>query len=177
MVGIHADDVYNNVSGKIATAAAPGTNAAHGDPAYSTTINCNLCHNTVVTKARNKYGSACATACHTTDTDSATNAMVSADLVKTLHVNGTPNVAFANVTMRPKAQVRDDITTVTDLNNTWSRTNGYKVGASSHDASKASLNTGSYAAGSCSSVACHNGNAVSWTAGAISCDKCHTALP
>jgi predicted CxxxxCH...CXXCH cytochrome family protein len=59
------------------------------------------------------------------------------------------------------------------LNNSWTRTNGYKT-ANSTDVSNG---TPTYSSGSCSSVACHNGNTVAWTSGSLSCNACHTALP
>ncbi len=177
VVGIHYNDVYNNTSGKIATAAAVGTNAGHGNPAYSTTISCNICHYDTVTVSYNDKGSACSTAsCHGTG-GTAKGSLTTANLDKSKHVNRVRDIRFADVTIASKAQLRDDITSVAELDNSWDRNNGYKAGASSHDSSVASLNSASYVGGSCSSVACHNGNQVAWTAGAISCDKCHTALP
>jgi predicted CxxxxCH...CXXCH cytochrome family protein len=92
----------------------------------------------------------------------------------TSHINGTPDVAFGTFSVNAKSQLRDSITSVAELNNSWTRTNGYKAGATSHDASK---RTPTYAGGSCSTVDCHNGNSVSWSAGALDCSACHTALP
>ena len=51
VVGIHADDIYSGTTGKLATAGAVGTSAGHGDPAQSTTLSCNICHNTTINVA------------------------------------------------------------------------------------------------------------------------------
>ena len=171
-VGIHYDTLFSGTSGLMTASGIVGSGAAHGDPATSTTINCNICHNDTVTEARNDNNTVCNT-CHNAEG----NALASADLDKTNHVNGAVNVAFANVTLRSKAQVRDDITTVTSLDTYWQRNNNYKAAANSNDSSKATLNsTAGFSGGTCSTVACHNGNSVTW-GNAISCDACHTGLP
>jgi predicted CxxxxCH...CXXCH cytochrome family protein len=182
-VGIHYDDIYNRTGGKIAASAtvASAINAGHGNTLYSTTISCNMCHSTVVSVNYNDKATTCGTAtfCHAVGgAGGLKGSLTTASLNKTLHVNRVREVSFAASTIRSKAQIRDDITTVPELNNFWTRTNLYKTGANSHDVSKATLSaTASYAAGTCSAVVCHNGVSVNWTAGAISCDKCHTALP
>jgi predicted CxxxxCH...CXXCH cytochrome family protein len=182
-VGIHYDDIATGNINKIPQSAtvASGTNAAHGNPLYSTTISCNICHNSVVTVGYNDAATTCSTAgtCHASGaTGGLKGSLTTASVSKTLHVNRVRNVSFAATTVRSKGQVRGDITSVTELNNYWTRTNGYKTGASSHDASKATLSaTASYVTGTCSAVVCHNGISVNWTDGALSCDKCHTALP
>jgi predicted CxxxxCH...CXXCH cytochrome family protein len=93
----------------------------------------------------------------------------------TTHVNGTPDVSFDAAVVNSKAQIRDNITGVPELNNSWTRNNGYKA-VSSYDGSKTAA---SYDAGtkSCSSVACHNGYAVQWGAPNVTCTSCHTSLP
>ena len=82
--------------------------------------------------------------------------------------------------MKSKAQLRDDITTVTELNSSWTRTAGnYKAGATPYDSAKNALNTGTMwngASKTCSNIACHNGNAVTWSA-TVTCDSCHTQVP
>jgi predicted CxxxxCH...CXXCH cytochrome family protein len=169
VVGIHYDNVYTGTTG-LATAGTGSANA-HGNATTSTTINCNTCHYNTVQKARNKNNTLCAT-CHSGDAASTT--LARADLDKRHHVmSGTPEVSFAASTFLSKAQLRDNITTVAELNNSWTRTNGYKA-ATSTDASR---NLPTYNAGTCSTVDCHNGNSVSWTATNISCKSCHTGLP
>jgi predicted CxxxxCH...CXXCH cytochrome family protein len=169
VVGIHYDNVYSGTTG-LATAGTGSANA-HGNATTSTTINCNTCHYNTVQKARNKNNTLCAT-CHSADAASTT--LARADLDKRHHVmSGTPEVSFAASSFLSKAQLRDNITTVAELNNSWTRTNGYKA-ATSTDASR---NLPTYNAGTCSTVDCHNGNSVSWTATNISCKSCHTGLP
>ena len=181
VVGIHNDDVYNMTGGKIAASAtvASATNAGHGNPLYSTTISCNICHNTVVSVNYNDNSPSCNTAgtCHASGGAGALKgSLTTASLNKTLHVNRNREVSFAAVTIRSKAQLFTNMTGATNYNGYWTRTNGYKTGATSHDASIATLSArGGYASGTCSTVVCHSGNTVSWTDGAISCDKCHTA--
>ena len=179
VVGIHYDTIYTGTTG-LATAGTATANS-HGNSAYSTTINCNLCHNsTVPSKARNMYGSTCSTAaCHQGNTANTTNAMVTADLTKTMHVNGQPDVVFQTVNVKSRAQLRDDIATVTELNSSWTRTSGnYKAGATPYDQAKSALNTGTMWNGvskTCSNIACHNGNAVTWSA-TLTCGSCHVQV-
>jgi predicted CxxxxCH...CXXCH cytochrome family protein len=170
VVGIHYSTIYTGTSGLIAGSGASG--AGHGDPGTSTTVNCNICHNDTLTVSRNDNNTVCNT-CHNGEG----NALASSDLDKSKHVNGTPDIAFVNATIRSRAQIRDDITTVSELNTYWQRNNSYKAGATSHDSSKATLSsTASFSSGTCSSVACHNGNSVNWNTN-ITCDACHTTLP
>ncbi len=173
-VGIHFEDVYNGTAGKTAATGGTGSGAAHGDPAVSTTISCNICHAATLTKSRNKFGTACS-GCH--NADAASTAIVSADLTKTVHVNGTRNVSFAAIQIKSRPQLRDDITSVASLSTYWQRTNNYKAGATSYDQSRATLAaTAGYAGGSCSTVACHNGFTVNWT-DTVTCDGCHNNVP
>ncbi len=176
VVGIHSDTIYSGTTGL--QTAGTATFNSHGNSAYSTTINCNICHYGTVTKSRNKYGASCLS-CHTEVAD-ATNSLVTADTIKTMHVNGQPDVAFQAVNVKSKAQVRDDITTVAELNTNWTRTAGnYKLGATPYDLAKNALNTGTMWNGvskTCSNIACHNGNSVTWT-GTVTCDSCHTQVP
>ena len=169
VVGIHFDNIFTGTIG-IAQAGA-AAQSAHGDPTTSTTINCNVCHYNTVQKARNKNNPACAS-CH--NGDDVSTALTRGDLDKRYHVaGGSPVVSFAPSPILSSAQLRDNITTVAELNNSWSRANGYKR-ANSRDSSR---RTPSYASGSCSSIDCHNGNTVAWSAGSLSCKACHTALP
>jgi len=170
VVGIHYKDVFSGVNGKVAQGGAAGSGAAHGDPATSTTINCNVCHNSTVTVATNDSNTVCVT-CHTGATQKGTMVIAT---TSTSHINGTPDVSFGGFSVNSKSQLRDSITGVAELNNSWTRTNGYKADATSHDASKG---TPAYTGGTCSTVDCHNGNSVSWSDGALDCSACHTALP
>ena len=96
---------------------------------------------------------------------------------KTVHINGTPNVVFANVLLKSKAQVRTFTATVPELNNTWTRTGGlYKV-AGAYDVAKSSLNAGNWNGTTCSTVACHNNITATWTTPINNCAACHSDLP
>ena len=127
-----------------------------------------------VTESANDLNSICA-ACHGT----APKGPMSIAATAMTHINGTPDISFESSVINSKAQIRNDITTVAELNNNWSRTDGYKQSATSKDASKAALNTAAYDAGTktCSSVACHNGISAQWGAMNITCNSCHTSLP
>jgi hypothetical protein len=92
----------------------------------------------------------------------------------TSHVNGAVDVVFVGTPVRSKAQIRDNITSVPELDSNWTRMNGYKE-AGSHDMSVSALNTSTYTGGNCT-VACHNGNTVQWTS-TVTCNSCHTELP
>ena len=173
VVGIHYDDIYTGTSGLLADGGSSG--AGHGDVSTALTITCAVCHNSTVNTWRNDNNTACVS-CHGGEG----NALVSADLDKSLHANGTKEVAFAPVDpVRSKAQVRDFGATEPELDNTWSRIDGYKAGATSHDASKTSppLDTATMWDGSTCTVACHNDNTITWGTTGISCNACHTQLP
>ncbi|MFZ2198311.1 MAG: CxxxxCH/CxxCH domain-containing protein, partial [Thermodesulfovibrionales bacterium] len=159
VVGIHYQDVFSGTTGKT---------LGHGDPTTSTTINCNVCHSDTVTVNTNDSNTVCVT-CHT---GASTKGAVAIAAASTSHINGAPDVVFGGFSVKSMAQVRDDITTVDELNTSWTR-NSYKTTGST-DTSK---RTPSYAGGTCSTVDCHNGNSVSWTATNVSCKSCHTSVP
>lgn len=175
VVGIHYNNIYTGTTGLESESGAVGSGAGHGDPNTSTTINCNLCHNSTLTVSRNDNNTVCNT-CHNGEG----NDIVSSNLVKSFHVSGAKDITFASITVRSKAQVRDDITTVTELNSNWTRGSfGYKTDSNSHDESQPAkaLNNSSYTSGSCSNVVCHNSHSVTWGDTSVSCNTCHTALP
>lgn len=182
-VGIHAEDIYSGATGKLTTATAT---KSHGDVANSSTISCNVCHSATVTMARNKFGSECIS-CHTVDASNATNVM-SVD-IRSKHADGTPDVAFVDMTaFKSKAQLRDNLADADEgsnlLSEVWNRVNGYKA-ATSHDKGQPAFATPTFAAGNCSNVSCHNSNLAIWnSAGNINpatyapnCMGCHNSLP
>ena len=174
-VGIHYDNVYTGTTGLIQD--INGNQNAHGDAATSTTISCQVCHNATVTTKINDKNTICMT-CHGVGAIPLQGNMVIA-AASTTHVNGMPDVVFMPGKVRSKAQVRDSITSVPELNDNWVRMNGYKQ-PTSHDESVLALNAAAqYNMGSktCSSVACHNGNPVQWGVANITCNSCHTDLP
>ena len=177
-VGIHYQTLYDNDgAGLMASSGTSGSGAAHGDSATSNTISCQICHNDTVTVAYNASNSVCSS-CHSdTNTPATGNERAVLSTTGTSHVNGQPDVVFATLaSFKAKSQLRDDITVVAELNNSWTRTNGYKA-ANSFDQAKAAVP--GYAAGSCSNIACHNGiNTPTWSTGfAGDCRACHTSLP
>jgi predicted CxxxxCH...CXXCH cytochrome family protein len=174
VVGIHYDGIYTGSTG-LATAGTGNTNS-HGNASYSTTINCNLCHYSTVTSSANDDNSVCST-CHGVTAGLQGDAAIAGG--STIHVDGTPDVAFNAIQVRSKAQIRADITTVDELNNSWTRQAGYKT-AGANDLANSALNTGTMwngASNTCSDIACHNGHAVTWEATDVNCNSCHTDLP
>jgi predicted CxxxxCH...CXXCH cytochrome family protein len=170
-VGIHYNNVYDKINGGLIKDASLRQNA-HGTAGTSTTINCNTCHQSTVTTNANDLNNICG-ACHTNKGSMMIDALSSA------HINGQPDVAFEPSIINSKAQIRDNIASVPELGNNWTRTDGYKQSATSKDASVAALNTAVYDSGTktCSSVACHNGNSAQWGASSVTCNSCHTSLP
>jgi len=171
VVGIHATDIYSGTSGLLTTATA---SKSHGNAATSTTINCNLCHSTVVTSSANALNTACV-GCHTAGADPATGNAVASIANKQLHVDGNKQVSFAMTSFKSKAQLRDDISVVNSLNNSWSRIDGYKL-ANRYDQARV-LNAPNWNGTSCSTVDCHNGQTATWTDSSVSCTYCHTSTP
>ena len=173
VVASHYKNVYSNYSGKLAVAGAVGSGAVHGDPATSTTFNCNVCHFATVKNAFNDKGSICSS-CHTASGSAALKGTMNVDSSNTTHVNGVADVVFMDpFVIKSKAQVRDSIATVSQLNANWTRVKGFKT-MSSHDVSRT---TPQYNKGTCSTVACHNGTQMEWaTPGPLLCAACHVDL-
>lgn len=172
VVGVHYNDLFSGTVGEMSSSAV--SSAAHGDPLSSTTINCNICHNDTVSVTYNSGNTLCSS-CHSdTNTPATGNERMYVVPTNTSHINGTVNVIFASATtIKSRAQVRDTISTVNELNNSWTRTNGYKA-SNSYDASKG---TPQYSAGTCLTAACHNGTPMEWEqAGPLSCNACHKGL-
>jgi len=164
-VGIHYNDTFSGTSGKMTT--------AHGD-GNSTTINCNICHSSTVTVSYNDDNPICG-ACHSGAT--AKGSMI-VEPTNSVHVNGAVDVTFSTpLNLKTKAQLRDNIATVPTLDDSWTRSNGYKklTPTVSHDVTKT---TPVYSAGTCSSTACHNSTPMQWNqAGPLQCMVCHIGLP
>jgi predicted CxxxxCH...CXXCH cytochrome family protein len=173
VVANHYKNIYSNYSGKLAIAGAVGSGAVHGDPATSTTFNCNVCHFSTVKKAFNDKGSICSS-CHVAAGSATLKGTMDVYSSNTNHVNGVVDVSFMTpFVIKSKAQVRDSIVTVSQLNTSWTRVNGYK-NLSSHDLSRT---TPTYTAGTCLTVACHNGTRMEWsTPGPLLCAACHVDL-
>lgn len=175
VVGIHFDNIYNGTSG-LAAAGTP-VSASHGSAASSTTINCNICHYNTVSTAANDLNAICVN-CHNGIQATERGIAVIAD--KSFHINGTPDIALQTIQVKSKSQLRDDITTVNELNSNWSRSAlSYKAGAAPNDTAVSALNTATmWTVGTktCSNVACHNGRSVAWTE-SVNCRSCHTQLP
>ena len=181
-VGIHYTDIFNGQSRKIASAGVNGVNAAHGAGNRSTTISCNICHNSTVTTSANDRNSSCSTAsCHGTGGVSKGEAIIANSA---LHVNGLVDVSFKPVQIATKAQVKPAhfkaYTSAASGN--WLRNNSsYKQYTSSFDYARIPLNTftmwssSAPGQGSCSNISCHNGAAVKWN-DTLNCQHCHKAL-
>jgi predicted CxxxxCH...CXXCH cytochrome family protein len=179
VVGIHYYNIYSGSTGL--ASAGTGDTDSHGSATYSTTINCNTCHNGTVTASANDQNTLCAT-CHDGAGGGATLQGNMTIATGTAHLSGTVDVALNAVNVKSKAQLRDEITTVTELNESWDRTAsgvGYKA-AGAYDQADNALNTATMynsTSKSCATVACHNGNTAVWGDSGTSCTYCHSNLP
>lgn len=174
VVGNHYNDIFDGYSARIAVAGAPGSGAAHGDPATSTTFNCNLCHNATVAVSYNDKGSVCSS-CHVTAGSAPLKGNMQVLATSQSHINGDVDVVFMSpFNVKSKAQLRMGVEAVQSVYTSWTRVNGYKT-ATSYDLARS---TPSYVGGTCSTVACHNGTQMEWrTKGPLACAACHTGLP
>ena len=178
VVGIHTDDIFSGTTGKLAAAGAVGTSAGHGDPAQSTTLSCNICHNTTINVAYNDKNASCSTAsCHDVAPRLKGNAVITN---RAVHVNGKADLAFyTGAAVKSKAQLRDStFSDYTAAGGFWTRST-YKAGAASTDTAKLVLNNTMFSGGNCANVACHNGRTVNWTTDvgkAKDCAICHSRL-
>ncbi|WP_298268789.1 CxxxxCH/CxxCH domain-containing protein [Geobacter sp.] len=164
LVGIHSNNIYNGSTG-LAVAGSTGT-SSHGLATTSTTISCNICHNTTVTVPYNDKSANC-NGCHTGSPKG--NAVIASAVT---HVNGSVDVKFMTVNIISKAQLRKAPAG-------WTRTGTYKT-SGSFDTYSSSLSGATYASGTktCSNVACHFKQAIKWsgTGGRTTCQSCHTSL-
>lgn len=188
VVAIHWDsDVSKNRSGvytgTIGLQGAANTGAsAHGKVDTSTTINCNICHNDTVDRWRNRRNTACV-GCHGSDNTGVDDAVIKD---KSKHVNGVADVKLLPIAVKTRAQIRNDITTVPELNVTWERFDApgglfglFYKGPDDHDQARTIFNTATMYDGTtqtCTNISCHNGNQVKWS-DSLNCDGCHTQLP
>lgn len=189
VVAIHWDsDVSKNRSGVYTgttglQGAANSGVSAHGNVETATTINCNVCHNETVDRWRNRQNTACV-GCHGNDSTGIDDAVIKD---KSKHVNGVADVKLFPIAMRTRAQIRNDITTVPELNVTWQRFDApdnfiaglFYKGPEDHDQARTIFNTATMYDGTtqtCTNISCHNGNQVKWSDN-LSCDGCHTQLP
>lgn len=180
-VGIHADDIFNGTSGKLGNYSSSLRSSAHGNATQSTTISCNICHYVTTEFTRNKYNSKCST-CHTDDAKEAGRIYATnATRGLKMHVNGAVELAFNPVQIRSKAQLRTaSFTDYTAAGGYWTRNgSNYKNGPAAYDIAISALNTITMWNGgtkTCSNVACHNAKPVTWNAGSLSCEACHSKL-
>jgi predicted CxxxxCH...CXXCH cytochrome family protein len=175
VVGIHYDSIYTGTSGK--ATAGTGVTSSHGNPTSSTTINCNTCHFQTITVDYNDRNQTCTTNCHLNGVGAQGDAAIASKLT---HVNGSVDVQFNAINVISKAQIRVNDSTVPEVNDVWSRTNGYKSQVSaSYDTAINALNTGTmYDADSKTcTVTCHNSRSSTWGESNVDCFYCHSGLP
>jgi hypothetical protein len=127
-----------------------------------------------VTSSANANNNICVS-CHTDTATPATGNAAATIANKQLHVDGSKQVVFSMASFKSKAQLRDDITSVASVTNSWSRSGAYKA-AASFDQAKVTPGP-SHVGGSCSTVDCHNGRPATWTDSNVSCNYCHTSTP
>jgi predicted CxxxxCH...CXXCH cytochrome family protein len=176
VVGIHYDDIYNGVSGKL-KAGASG-DVSHGVGSRATTLNCNMCHVNTVSSPANDQNTVCAS-CH--DGVKATHRGDASIANLSFHVNGKADITFNAVKVVSKAQLRP--ASFNSYTASWVRNGAaYKSYSAAYDTAKYPLATATMWApgaqkgqGTCSNVSCHVGNTVQWNA-TLTCDSCHTRL-
>jgi predicted CxxxxCH...CXXCH cytochrome family protein len=162
-----------------------GAGAAHGNTATSTPINCKTCHKNTVQDTANAGNTTCA-GCHS-DTDSIATgnelARIASDSF--VHINGQVDISFADMsTFKSRAQLRNDITAVDEVDGSWARYNSagldntaYKQGTS-YDLAKNAVPVYNSADMTCSTVYCHNSiKTPTWNSASNNCMSCHTKLP
>ncbi|MFZ4858144.1 MAG: CxxxxCH/CxxCH domain c-type cytochrome [Desulfuromonadaceae bacterium] len=175
VVGTHYKDVFSGYSAKFVAVGAAGSGAAHGDPATSTVLNCNVCHANTVNVAYNDKGTACSP-CHNSSGSGGVKGIMNVYSSSfSAHINGVVDVAFPEpFVLKSRAQLRSDINSVPSVAASWTRVKGYKT-YSSYDLAK---NKPAYSLGTCSTTACHNNTQMEWrTQGPLACAACHTGLP
>jgi predicted CxxxxCH...CXXCH cytochrome family protein len=166
VVSIHNGLVVNPDGTFIPVAAAAGTVAGHGDPAQSTTINCDSCHSSTVLNSANDRNTACAS-CHAGDPKGTPT------LGRASHVNGHADVVFKAAQVATKAQI--DPASFSSYTSVWSRTT-YKVDAASRDKTNSNLSLGTWnASGKNCMTSCHNNGEAKWEY-KLSCVGCHSRL-
>jgi predicted CxxxxCH...CXXCH cytochrome family protein len=180
-VGIHYDDIFNGVSKKLPQGGGTAINAAHGKNSRSTTINCNMCHFSVVTAFANDLNGGCS-GCHQASGNPAALFGNMSVANHTKHVNGSVDVNFINQKVATKAQVVDSaFSAYTAKPSGWQRrTNGmkFKTSTSHYDYTKSTLVAAASpytTAAGCLNIACHSSVTVKWT-DTITCNNCHTRL-
>jgi predicted CxxxxCH...CXXCH cytochrome family protein len=183
-VGIHYDDIFNGVSKKLPFGGGRtilGLNAAHGNNSRSTTINCNICHFSVVTAFANDLNTLCTT-CHKGGGNPAPLFGNMSVANHTKHVNGSVDVDFINQKIATKAQVVPSAFAAYTANASgWDRRSNamkFKTYTSSYDYTKTTLVAAASpytTAAGCLNIACHASIPVKWT-DAVSCQSCHVRL-
>lgn len=185
-VGIHYNNIYTGSTGVVQDAALKQN--AHGVASNSTTLSCNLCHNNTIKETTNARNSVCVN-CHTTGGDLLVGNAEAIIHSRVYHINGSPDVQFADVSVLSRAQLRDPLSNVPDVAAAWKRQDGYKsqaVGVTSYDetwnwdanlARKLDTNTMYEPSTKNCTVACHNNVQIGWGSTTISCSNCHTQLP
>ncbi|WP_237754300.1 CxxxxCH/CxxCH domain-containing protein [Geobacter sp. OR-1] len=181
-IGIHSDDIFNGTSGKLSNYSSSVRSSAHGNAAQATTISCNICHYVTTEFARNKYNSKCSF-CHSDDSKEAGRIYATDTNSRGLkmHVNGKLEMAFNPIQVRSKAQLRTSaFADYTAAGGYWNRNgSNYKNGPAAYDIAKSALDTTNMWNGgtkTCSNVACHMAKPVTWNAGSLTCEACHSKL-
>jgi predicted CxxxxCH...CXXCH cytochrome family protein len=181
-IGIHSDDIFNGTSGKLSNLSSSVRSSAHGNATQATTISCNICHFVTTEFARNKYNTKCSS-CHSDDAKEAGRIYATDTNTRGLkmHVNGKLDMAFNPISVRSKAQLRTSaFADYTAAGGYWNRNgSNYKNGAAAYDIAKSALDTTTMWNGgtkTCSNVACHMAKPVTWNAGSLTCEACHSKL-
>jgi predicted CxxxxCH...CXXCH cytochrome family protein len=182
-VGIHYNNIFSGRDGKLGTYSSPTISSAHGDEGQSTTISCNICHYATTEFARNKYNASCSS-CHTADSRDAGRiyATDTANRGLKMHVNGRLDLSLAPIQVKSKAQLRPVAFAVYSAAGGFFDRNGgnYKNGSAAFDTAKPAFTLSNTmwngTTKTCSNIACHMAKPVTWSAGKLPCQACHSRL-
>jgi predicted CxxxxCH...CXXCH cytochrome family protein len=181
-VGIHYNNIFAGRADKLGNYSSPTISSAHGDDGQSTPISCNICHYATTEFARNKYDARCS-GCHSGDSRDAGRIYATSTATRGLkmHVNGRLDISLAPVQIKSKAQIRPvSFADYSAAGGYWNRNSGnYKNGPAAYDTAKTALNTGTMWNGitkTCANIACHMAKPVTWNAGRLACNACHSRL-
>jgi hypothetical protein len=171
MIGIHFKNTSkgNKQSGFLGYSSSG--DMAHGNPALSTTITCNLCHSGIVSSTQiDTYAMSGTTSkfrCGSCHGSSTRTPLQPGSIIDTsLHINGAKNVAFAPVAVKTKAQLSNVANALG-----WIRQGDYKA-VGSYDSFDLSVSAWDPQTKTCL-TACHvNQPGITWGAG-LQCSSCH----
>ncbi|MFA4837465.1 MAG: CxxxxCH/CxxCH domain-containing protein, partial [Dehalococcoidia bacterium] len=159
----HSDNIYNGKNGKVGFGGTG--NSAHGNPNTTTTITCYICHTDTINA--NAHGNDKNSRCRSCHDGTPISKGIAAINNLASHVNGKPDIKFAAIKVRSKAQIRPE--SFKFYSGVWKRTYYKNMTTLAFDESKVALDTATMwhpnavpTENKCSNLACHNGYEAKW---------------